>query len=51
MRDFERLLVRLWEKHVAGEEPRSFELEEEEEGEQVEVEVEEKEGVVATAEK
>lgn len=27
VRDFERLLVRLWEKHVAGEEPRSFELE------------------------
>ena len=34
VRDFERLLLRLWEKHVAGEEPRSFELEKEEEEEE-----------------
>ena len=31
VRDFERLLLALWEKHAAGEEPRSFELEREEE--------------------
>ncbi len=42
VRDFERLLVRLWEKHVAGEEPRSFELEKEGE---VEVEVVEEKAV------
>lgn len=50
VRDFERLLLRLWEKHVAGEEPRSFELEKEEE--EVEVEVEKKKSVeTATATK